>query len=651
MSDPRKPMGRSKIEYIRQDIPSVSIPPWQGQSYEDLVPDTLDIAERIELAVNGVTGPTDPEIDCEIYFWANFFHQPPVMTHDFSDWCTPKFMEALPLLRLASGSQLNSNVDEAWKDALLRSIGPDGLHYLPMKGGTWYRTNLPDLPVFQADGSTLSTWDEAASQLSAPSVCGRLISAMTVYYLRDGNPVWKGIIEKMVPRLAEIAVDRGDYCFYPTGFYAPNARISADPGGSPAENMVDWGGARLIEGLSRYYRVTGFEPAIALAGRLVKTVRYHAALFDAEGVFVNQRAYTAEGQAALGTGEVATAPGGHFHSHTIALLNLLEYALAVRDQELLDFVRKSYEWARLQGSTLTGFFPTVINPQVDPEYGISGLPYSGILSPWYDEFEICELADMIALALKLSAGGVGDYYPDAERWARNYFAEGQLTRIDWIRTRPRYMDTRPIFPNETSDRVPERCLGGFGGWLSGSDWATRMGLMHCCTGNATRTLYYLWEQLVTREEGALKVNLLLNHASPWVDVHSYTPYEGRVDLRIKERCERVLIHAPEWVDGKGGQLQVRVGDELRAVSWHGRYVDAGPARPGDTVVMTFPQQEYMIKEQMGDNIYVLTMKDNTVVEIDPPGRHCPLFQRAHYRENQVRWRRVKRFVPETRIHW
>ena len=32
------------------------------------------------------------------------------------------------------------------------------------------------------------------------------------------------------------------------------------------------------------------------------------------------------------------------------------------------------------------------------------------------------------------------------------------------------------------------------------------------------------------------------------------------------------------------------------------------------------------------------------VDIDPPGRDCPLFRRAHYRENETRWRRIERFV-------
>ena len=45
--------------------------------------------------------------------------------------------------------------------------------------------------------------------------------------------------------------------------------------------------------------------------------------------------------------------------------------------------------------------------------------------------------------------------------------------------------------------------------------------------------------------------------------------------------------------------------------------------------------------------YTLHLKGNTVVEIDPPGAICPLFQRAHYRDNATRWRKIERFVaPE-----
>jgi hypothetical protein len=49
--------------------------------------------------------------------------------------------------------------------------------------------------------------------------------------------------------------------------------------------------------------------------------------------------------------------------------------------------------------------------------------------------------------------------------------------------------------------------------------------------------------------------------------------------------------------------------------------------------------------------YTLTIKGSTVIAIDPQGTYCPLYQRAHYRENRVRWRRVNRFVSDERIGW
>jgi hypothetical protein len=546
----------SSIRYIRQDIPAVDIPPYSGQTYTDLVPDTLDLAERIALAVNGVTGPTDPQADCEIYFWANFFHQPPVFTHDWSDWCQAKFYEALPLLRIASGSTLNSQVDETWKEVILRSIGPDGLYYLPLQGGSYYRVNLGPQPVFGPGGRVRAANDPALTQIAGTFPNGRLLNALTIYYLRDHNPVWTGIAERMIRRLAELAIYRDDYAFFPSGFFEPHASLPADLRAEPWDNMVDMGGARLLDGLSRYYRATGFEPALSLAKKLAIAVRSHAWLQDENGAYINRLEYTHEGQAAAPQAPSARIVyGGHFHSHALAVLGLLEYGVAAGDRELVDFCRKSYDWARLQGSTLTGYFPTVINPDQCME---GGLPYSGVRSPYYDEFEICELADMIAMALKLSAAGAGDYYDDAERWARNLFAEGQLTRVDWISTRPRYMDTRPVLPNETSERVAERSLGAFGGWLNGNDWATRMGLMHCCTGNATRTLYYLWEHAVQCDAGALQVNMRLNCATPWADVYNHDPYEGRLELKLKQPCRSISLHTPEWVQARDAQLHVQV---------------------------------------------------------------------------------------------
>ena len=123
------------IEYIRPDIPALEMPTYAGQRYEAMVPDTLDLQERTALAVNGLTGPTDPEADYEIYWRVHFRSNPPLMFHDMSDHVQAKFWEALPLVRLASGSEQNLDVEQRWREVMLQMQGPDGLLYTPVRGG------------------------------------------------------------------------------------------------------------------------------------------------------------------------------------------------------------------------------------------------------------------------------------------------------------------------------------------------------------------------------------------------------------------------------------------------------------------------------------------------------------------------------------
>jgi hypothetical protein len=49
--------------------------------------------------------------------------------------------------------------------------------------------------------------------------------------------------------------------------------------------------------------------------------------------------------------------------------------------------------------------------------------------------------------------------------------------------------------------------------------------------------------------------------------------------------------------------------------------------------------------------FTLVRKGNDVVDISPPGRFCPLYQRRHYRQDTPRWRKVVRFVSDEVIDW
>ena len=78
---------------------------------------------------------------------------------------------------------------------------------------------------------------------------------------------------------------------------------------------------------------------------------------------------------------------------------------------------------------------------------------------------------MIGIAAKLTRAGVGDYWDDIDRWARNQFAENQLTEGEWIYRLAESMPKKPVAFNETAEHVVKRNMGGFAGWASGNEWA------------------------------------------------------------------------------------------------------------------------------------------------------------------------------------
>jgi DUF1680 family protein len=254
--------------------------------------------------------------------------------------------------------------------------------------------------------------------------------------------------------------------------------------------------------------------------------------------------------------------------------------------------------------------------------------------------------------VKLTESGTADYWDDIDRFVRNHFAEAQLTSTQWVYQMAKLEPSKPVAWNQTADRVPERNLGAWSGWAGANEYAAWLGVQHCCTGNASRGLYYVWQHMVDHSGDDLKVNLLLNRASPWADVYSYVPYQGQVDLKMKKVCRAVRVRAPEWVEDGSPTLACRVNGNSLKLHWEGRYVNLGSLKAGDKAEITFPISERTVRERIGPDTYTLVIKGNTVVSIDPAGKKGPLYQdRTKYRGSEVSWKQVTRFVPEQNILW
>jgi DUF1680 family protein len=172
--------------------------------------------------------------------------------------------------------------------------------------------------------------------------------------------------------------------------------------------------------------------------------------------------------------------------------------------------------------------------------------------------------------------------------------------------------------------------------------------MHCCTGNATRAVYYAWERILTRQNSTLQVNLLLNRASTWADIDSHLPYAGRVQVRVKEPLN-LEVRLPEWVPPDDARCVVNRAP--RALTFDGRYARVGQVKAGDQVELTFPIAERTDAVIIEKRKYSLIRRGNDVVHIDPPGRNRPLYQRGHYRGGTTLWKQVTRFVPDEEMRW
>ena len=615
----------SGIRYIRPEASAPPVALRRGTHYDVSIPATLDLAGRAGLAVNGMVEPTDPESDYRVYWKVSFRFNPPVMYHDVADTgITIKFMDALPRLRIMSGSEQGLHVEQIWKESLLRMIGPDGMVYTPLEGLPYLRTGNQSF-----DGE----------QLVNQQVNGLALGAATTFSVLDDKDFWEPIGRGIAQGLGRLAVSTGDMAYLPQWNY--HAREEGDPS-KPAPlgtfaAYAMWPGRRLIY----FYRNSGHEPSLELAGKLCRYVIRRGQYFGPNYEF--QRDNPDPNGPRYGV--------AHFHHHAMTILTCLEHGLAAGDEETLQFAVKAFPAAVSHGESMTGFFPESTLPE-------------------RQTCELCEVGDMVRIAVRMAEAGLGDsYWDDADRWTRNQLAEGQFLRHDWIHRL--HVGDPPSdlacdeFPMCT-DRVGQRNLGAFAGWQSPNDWvefsSTRydpaspkiqrlgyvQGIMHCCTANAARGLYDVWRNVVHTEGNEVKVNLLFNYASDAVDVDSHIPYVGQVDLRVKRDC-RLSVRIPAWVELD--QVVCRVGQALGNITYYGRYAVVGQVQAGDNVTMVFPIAERTDLVTIAHQWYHLVRKGHDVVCIDPPGRLCPLYQRDHYRESVTLWKKATRYVDERLLDW
>ena len=595
----------------------------QGETYEVEVPDTLDLAERCRLALHGLAGQTDPNCYYQQWFAVRYAVRAPYMSHNAADGtCTPKFAESFPLLRTVCGSREYLDIETRQMEHLLANISPDdGLYYNVWKPDRpWHSVYMP--------GKFADKQEDYAAMVAQ----GRMMRAMILLRERDGDQRWDDRLRAMALGLTKIAIYRNDYAYYPDGGHGHqythprsgwvNTR-EPQSGTESGEGSVTDSQVHPVYGLMRWYEISGDKEALELARKLTN--------------------FTMLPKLWGGLAEEISVKGaeqGHFHSHNhgnmAGLRGILEYGRVVQNPRVLELVRRSYEHIRTYMIPRIGWYPS------------NGVGEGGFAA------EACNLGDQIALGIRLTDAGVGDYWEDVDAVVRNLLMEQQLTDVEKLRAvaaaSPKHCEASRWPGQETTENLPDRIVGVFASFAAGNSLPPST-IMGCCSGNATQGLYYAWEGALREDGDAAQVNLLINRASRLADVDSYLPYEGQVVIHNK-RARRVSVRILSWIDRR--ELRVTVSGQSRPLRWVGSYLVVDDLKPTDNIVLTFPVPESRAsctahhRVWRRERLFTYKFRGSTVTEVSPKETsplNIPIYDRGPMR-GPAPMKRVARYVPE-----
>jgi len=621
-----------------------------GKHYQATVPDTLDLVERADLAINAITGAIDEKLDYE-FFWGVDFVPPHVFPHAcqwFDANC--RAAEALTLLRLMSGSTYNLEKEEKMLQSMLSRVGEDGLYY-----NAPYR---PDAPWRNGgyEPSRPKAWrtDEDVSQLNGTA---QMLILLTTRYLRDGDPALLERGRKCADALSDIAIYKDDYAYYPAtsdvGIEFAYFRNSGWPDTKEAtsdEDSIEGAVTAYIgcavRALSQWHRLTKDTRALETARKLVNyMLKPHFWSGNIESWGGDDKSVWA----IHGGGQVKPAAlfKGHFAGMAYAFWGLIEYAIAANDVHVKEFVRQGYEYYRNLGLARIGM--------------------------WGEN-----IANNLAavIAMKLCKAGVGDYWEDVDQYVRNAIVEDQFIDAEPLK---KLCQERGV-PVENGQFTIERLLGCLraGGLIDhdGTLDPTQNGTV--AVGPYLEPFYFIWDSIIHWKDETAQINLMLNRTSDWLDIDSYLPYEGKVVIKNKA-AKNIALRACKWIDRN--KLRCDVDGSAARFFWVGNYMMLTGLKGTEVVTVEFPMVQstetyYLVGwnakgkwHEKTDSLpkYVLHFKGNTCVQVEFKNRSkfakgvnrpdCsdingyPVYQREHYRRNKAPMKHTTRYIPPRLVNW
>ena len=343
--------------------------------------------------------------------------------------------------------------------------------------------------------------------------------------------------------------------------------------------------ARSIGPLVKYYRATGYGPALELA--LMLKERAVSGFFRADGSYDDDLF------------------GTHCHSTTCVLSSLAQLADLTHDSVLMGRVKAFYDNGLKQISDELGW--GIETSRREPNNGRGEANNTG---------------DILETALVLGRWGYPEGYHDAERILRGHLLPSQLRDVSWIEEPP-----NPQGLDGRKD-VARRLKGSFGFPAPYGHEPLNIDEVKFNTdvvGGSVGSLCEAFREVATSGQDGLRVNLLFDHET--ADVRVQSPYKhGSLTVTVK-RPTPLFVRVPPWVNeadlrvkGSAGPHRMSNGYALIAQPPVNRPITFDFPLPSTDLTLTHPPTD----EKLDGGIRV-KLRGDEVVAMDNFGADLTFF--------------------------
>lgn len=533
--------------------------------------ETYDPLRYARLSMNCFTSLVDERLNYLPYWLVNMGDDPAYAQHcrvDDAEICA-SWAEGLMLMQNMLNTTDGEQVLAGLVQHTLNGFRDDGLHY--NSKFPWTDHIFASMHEQAYIASFLSTWLEIFGNPEAEQYMHGLVRGLLK--IKDSKELvtfWGGTY----PQPRKSYFFRGDAIYDGIGFDLTKTR------GSGEEATRN---APMVDGIMRYYELTGDAAAIDLAEGVINYAVIESRLHGYRERF-----------------------DGHVHTNIWIACGLARLARATGDKNLKEMAYDIYQY----GKKISSSFGHV------PEF-------AQIRHPGHCICESCCIKDMIELAFEMIKLGY-DEWDLIDRFARNQLVENQIREVPDLIVDNSRKDTDEI----TFRDIGQRLVGSFTGnaFANYIPVQNRRAVAGCCTGIAPQAHYLVWENTVTFDHEETYINLPVDRVHDAVEVRSFYPNQGRLSVYAKKNSN-YCIRVPEWV---GQRITALLDGKAVPLLWRGNYLVFEDIRAGQTIDLLH-RLDTIEKEEVccGTNLTV-TWRGSDVVKMLPNPPHAntiALFQR------------------------